>query len=141
MSNITIEGIDRLMMKLDDLGDLSGVKSGVQQGCAVVERAAKQKAPKDSGALRRSIESKVESGGNKVIGTVFSPLEYAAYCEYGTGLFAEKGGRRNVPWRYENDDGDWYTTSGQHPQPFLRPALRESEGKVIKKIKEGIKSK
>lgn len=136
MSNIKIDGIEELIEKLDSLVDANKLKSNVSKACALVERTAKEKAPRDTGALRRSIESKVEMDGNDIVGTVFTALEYAPYVEFGTGLFSEKGGRKDVPWKYEDDDGNWYSTEGQHPQPFLRPALNENREK-IKEILKG----
>ena len=53
--------------------------------------------------------------------------------EYGTGLFAESGGRMDVPWNYQDDEGKWHSTSGQKPQPFMRPALEENKA-AIKQI-------
>lgn len=58
--------------------------------------------------------------------------------EYGTGLFAEQGGRTDTPWTYKDDKGEWHTTSGQAPQPFMRPALDENREQIIRIIKEGI---
>ena len=108
------------------------------KACTLVERAAKQKAPKDNGELRRSITSKVEQDGNDVKGIVFTPLEYAPYVEFGTGLFAEEGGRTNVPWCYQDDKGEWHSTSGMHPQPYMRPALNENREQIKRILKEGI---
>lgn len=112
---------------------------GMENSCALVERKAKEKAPKDTGALKRSITSKVEREGDDYVGYVFTPLEYAPYVEYGTGLFAEKGGRQDVPWHYQDDEGNWHTTSGQHPQPFMRPALYESREEIVRIVKEALK--
>jgi len=84
--------------------------------------------------LARSITSKVEN----LEGIVFTPLEYAPYVEYGTGLFAEGGGRTDVPWRYQDAKGEWHTTSGQNPQPYMRPALNENKERIVKTIKEGL---
>lgn len=102
------------------------------KACAVVERRAKELAPKDTGELRRSITSEVSECDIGIEGIVFTPLEYAPYVEFGTGLFAEKGGRTDVPWHYKDDEGNWHTTSGQHPQPYLRPALADSREEIIK---------
>ena len=99
--NIEVEGLDIL----DDLIDMQQIQRAVEKACALVERTAKQKAPKDTGALRRSITSEVEREGNEMVGTVFTPLEYAPYVEFGTGLFAESGGRSDVPWCYQDDKG------------------------------------
>jgi HK97 gp10 family phage protein len=99
-----------------------------------VEADAKKKAPKDSGELRRSITSKV-SGEE---GVVYTPLLYAPYVEYGTGLFAESGGRTDVPWVYQDDEGHWHSTSGMKPQPYMRPALYENREEILRIIREGL---
>jgi HK97 gp10 family phage protein len=132
--DVDLEGID----KLDKLLDMRKIEAAVGKACAVVERAAKEKAPKDTGELRRSITSEVVTNFNEVEGVVFTPLEYAPYVEYGTGLFAESGGRTDVPWVYQDDKGDWHSTSGQHPQPFMRPALNENREEVMRIIKEAL---
>lgn len=138
MSNsIKFEGLDKLELKLDELVDDSKINQAIGKACALVERSAKQKAPKDTGALRRSITSKVENNGTDAVGVVYTPLEYAPYIEYGTGLFAEKGGRMDVPWNYQDDKGEWHSTSGQKPQPFLIPALEVNREAIIRLLKEG----
>jgi hypothetical protein len=40
----------------------------------------------------------------------------------GTGVFFPGG--RPTPWKYKDDKGNWHTTSGQPPQPFIRPAVQ-----------------
>ena len=97
--------------------------------------------PKGNGELRRSIASRVEPQGGEVVGVVFTPLEYAPYVEYGTGIFAEEEGRTDVPWSYQDDEGEWHTTSGQHPQPFLRPAYNENREKIKRLLREGVLGK
>lgn len=130
---IKFEGIEEVLDSIDSLADLEGLQSALGKACAVVEASAKQKAPKDTGALARSITSKIED----TEGIIFTPLEYAPYVEYGTGLFAEEGGR-STPWVYKDDKGEWHRTSGQKPHPFMRPALEENREKIINILKEGI---
>ena len=131
-------GYDQIMTKLSSLYDADGIKSGMGKACATVEAAAKQKAPKDTGALRRSIKSKVETEDMTVEGIIFTPLDYAPYVEYGTGLFAEAGNGRKTGWGYKDDEDNWHYTHGQHPQPYMRPALNENKEKIISVIKEGL---
>lgn len=131
-------GYDQIMTKLSDLYDANGIKSGMGKACAAVEAAAKQKAPKDTGALRRSITSKVQADGMIIEGDIYTPLEYAPYVEYGTGLFAEAGNGRKTPWAYQDDADNWHYTHGQHPQPYMRPALNENREKIITLLKEGL---
>jgi HK97 gp10 family phage protein len=137
-NEITFEGLEKIFERLDKTADIKQVEQGFKRACALVEREAKQKAPKGNGELRRSITSKVETVGNEVVGTVFTPLEYAPYVEYGTGLFAEEGGRNDVPWSYKDDEGNWHSTSGMHPQPYMRPALNENREEIKRVIKEAI---
>lgn len=132
--SIQFEGLEEVLDAIDSIDDLPKLERALGQACALVERSAKQKAPKGSGELRRSITSKVENGE----GIVYTPLEYAPYVEYGTGLFAESGGRKDVPWCYEDDKGEWHSTSGQHPQPFMRPALNENREQILRILKEAL---
>ena len=94
---VTVDGIDKIEELLTKVADMSKIERAVKRGCAKVERSAKQKAPKVTGDLRRSIKSKVDASTDSIVGTVYSPLEYAPYVEYGTGLFAEEEGRKDVP--------------------------------------------
>ena len=112
---IQVEGIEEVIKQMEDKLGTKQIKQNMEKACAILERAAKQKAPKGTGELRRSITSEVKDGGSSIEGTVFTPLEYAPYVEYGTGLFAEQGGRKDVPWSYKDDRGQWHTTSGMKP--------------------------
>ena len=132
---ITFEGLDELLDKLDTMVDEETINKALGKACALVERSAKEKAPKGDGTLRRSITSKVED----LEGVVYTPLLYAPYVEYGTGLFAEAGdGRKDVPWMYQDDKGNWHSTSGMKPRPYLRPALNENREEIKRILKEGI---
>ena len=132
--SIDIRGLDGLQDTLDNLVSDENTEAALMRACALVERAAKEKAPKGNGDLRRSIQSRVENNE----GIVFTPLFYAPYVEYGTGLFAENGGRKDVPWCYQDERGEWHTTSGMHPHPFMRPALDENREEINRILKEGI---
>lgn len=133
-AEIKFEGLNDVLEMLDGAVDEDKLNAALGKACAIVERAAKEKAPKGSGELRRSITSKVEDGE----GVVFTPLLYAPYVEFGTGLFAENGGRTDVPWCYQDDEGEWHSTSGQKPQPFMRPAINENREQILRILKEGI---
>lgn len=135
---IRIEGVEEAVEALSQVINDRAIEMALGKACALVERSAKQKAPKGTGELRNSITSKVERDGGDLVGVVFTPLEYAPYVEFGTGLFAEKGGRTDVPWCYQDDEGEWHSTSGMHPHPFMRPALNENREKILRILKEGM---
>lgn len=133
--SIEIKGLEGIEVKLEDIADTNNMEQALGKACAIVERSARQKAPKKTGDLRRKIKSKIESRAENLKGIVYTPLEYAPYVEYGTGLFAENGGREDVPWRYKDDKGKWHSTSGQEPQPFMRPALDENREEILRILK------
>lgn len=132
-------GEEKVFETLDNLVDVQNLERAMSKAALLVEAEAKKKAPRGNGDLARSIASKVETSGGEVVGTVFTPLFYAPYVEYGTGLFAEDGnGRKDVPWHYKDDKGEWHSTSGQKPQPFMRPAFDENREQVLRILMEGV---
>ena len=126
--SVKVDGIEELSKYFDSKLSPENTRKALLKAGALVERSAKQKCPKDNGQLAQNIQYAVD--GSATTCTVFNPLEYAPYVEYGTGLCAEEGGREDVPWHYQDEEGNWHTTSGQDPQPFLRPALTENENKI-----------
>lgn len=136
--SIDIIGLNGVIQELDKSLSIDKIKGNMMKACALVERSAKENAPKDTGELRRSITSTLEGGAGEITGVVFTPLEYAPYVEFGTGIFAEKGGRRDVPWSYQDDKGEWHSTSGMKPHPFMRPALDDNRERILSILKEGI---
>lgn len=136
--SIEFDGIDRVLDRLDEAADIAKIEAAMGKGCALVERSAKQNAPKGNGELRRSITSTIEKNSESIKGVVYTALEYAPYVEYGTGLFAEEQGRQDVPWSYQDDEGNWHTTSGMKPHPYMRPALAENRERVKRLIMEAL---
>lgn len=136
--SIELENLSDVLNAIEELADVADIEKAITKSCLLVETSATQKAKKGrTGELAQSIQSEVKG----LRGEVFTPLEYAPYVEFGTGLFAENGGRSAVPWVYCDDKGDFYTTYGQHPQPFMRPALDENRAEIIRIIKEGATKK
>lgn len=134
---ISIQGLEALTLKFETMGSGDSIKQGLGTACSVVEKAAKENAPKDTGELRRSITSRIDG----LTGVIFTPLEYAPYVEYGTGLFAVNGGRTDVPWHYQDDQGEWHSTNGQHPQPYMEPALNENREEILRILREATVAK
>ena len=133
--SIELENYEGILDSLNNLFDYANLQDALGRACAIVEADAKKKAPKVNGELRRSITSKVE--GEK--GVIYTPLFYAPYVEYGTGIFAENGnGRKDVPWTYRDEKGEWHITSGMQPMPYMRPALFENRENIFRILGEGL---
>ena len=112
--SVVVKGMDSLMATLSRIERGAGLRRGIGKACRLVEAAAVD-----------------------IVGT---NKEYGPYVEMGTGLFAVNGdGRTDVPWRYQDAKGDWHTTSGQKPQPFLGPALRDNMDQMAELIAEGVR--
>ena len=130
--SIEIRGLEECLGRLEEITDTRKVQDTLGFACNLVERSAKQNAPKGNGELARSITSRLEG----LEGIIYTPLFYAPYVEYGTGKFAENGGREDVPWVYQDIKGDWHTTSGMEPRPYMRPALNENRERILKLMRE-----
>ncbi|REK69340.1 HK97-gp10 family putative phage morphogenesis protein [Paenibacillus paeoniae] len=159
----SMQGLDKLMRKLDQLGGNTGnaLKVGIAQATKEVQRKAKLLAPSNDGYLRTSIHADVEVKGELIIGRVFTNLEYAPYVEFGTGPVGESSDKGDMPaevlnqlaykqngwwihesqidsdvaekyhfYKIETNQGIFYYTEGQPAQPFLHPALVESEKRI-----------
>lgn len=121
-----ITGLEKLQVDLEKIGN-PDLTQALQQCCLMVENDAKINCPVDTGILRNSITHTV----SPTRGEVGTNLEYSPYVHEGTGLFATHGdGRQDVPWRYQDAEGNWHTTSGQHPQPFLGDALKSNAREI-----------
>lgn len=75
-----IKGAKKLSKQLDKVSNID-LDKALLQACLIVERAAKEIVPVDTGHLRRSITSVVDEGRG-VIGT---SVEYAPNVELGIG--------------------------------------------------------
>lgn len=87
----------------------------------------------DTGALRNSMTHQVEM--NEKACYVGTNQEYAIYNEYGTGIYADGGGR-NTPWSYQDAHGDWHRTRGMKPIHFLKNAIQDHQGEYRQIIQQ-----
>lgn len=128
-----IINLDKLNYKLENLANLD-ISKALNRACLVVENEAKRLCPVDTGDLRNSITHEVHND----VGIVGTNKEYAPYVEFGTGIFAVEGNGRDTPWSYQDDKGEWHTTVGQKPQPFLETAIQTKKKLVIKEFNDEI---
>lgn len=161
---IEIQGLDSVIKRLEGVVDAGKTRQGITKACLLVERAAKinaQALSEGDGTLAGSITSRIDD----YEGVIYTPLFYAPYVEYGTGIEAEGGkGRQDVPWVYVEHSGregstqksytletakqtvamlrdkglEAHLTYGQKPQPFMRPALDDNRDRIVEILREGL---
>jgi HK97 gp10 family phage protein len=129
---MTIKNLDKLMKKLDALGGNShkALKKGIHQGTKLVQAKAKLLAPVadiDGGRLRNSIQGEVVEQDGKISGEVSTNVEYAAYVEFGTG---QRGEESPSPPKFGGDIRYRQNWKGMAAQPYLYPALKQSEQEI-----------
>lgn len=96
------------------------------------ESAIRPLIPVLSAHLKTSLSHVVDE--NKLECTVGVNAKYAVYVEFGTGVYAESGGRK-TPWAYKSafmysKTGQlWHITRGQKPKPFMRNGYRQIKPK------------
>jgi HK97 gp10 family phage protein len=138
IASIEIEGMDKLVAKLERLGmNVPRIlrTTGKDGMMIYVEGPAKEKCPVDEGRLRGSIVTVVENDGVKT-GT---NVKYGPYVEFGTGLYAESGQGRKTPWVYyysgHKGRAGFRMTRGQFAHPFLRPAWDNGKKNVVEHVR------
>ena len=100
-SKVTIVGMEKLQAKLKKNVRLDDVKRVVRYNGAQMQIKAQQKAPVDTGTLKRSIGIDIKDAG--MTAKVTPKAEYAPYVELGTRFMAA--------------------------QPYLKPAFEEQKRK------------
>lgn len=162
---ININGLEVVVDRLEKLASREKAEGAVKEATLFVVAEVRKNAQQiaKSGELAKSIDFRRDG----LSGIVFTPLQYAPYVEYGTGLFAtgKGGGRKEVPWVYvEGQEGESgraktihtkqsaieaveflrekglkaYMTYGQHPQPYMRPALDDNKDTIIQILGEAL---
>lgn len=112
------------------------VERGLEKCGLVAEGYAKKLAPVDTGNLRNSVSHKVDPEEPAVyIGTNSS---YAAYQEFGTGIYTEGG--RDTPWVYQDEKGNWHWTRGNPAKPYLKPAVANHARQYLQIIEQELKN-
>lgn len=120
MAGLEVGGIE---IEADNTEEILGmIKKAITRALVKIgmkaEGYAKEYVPTDTGNLKNSITFQVRDSEKAVyIGT---NCEYAPYVELGTGKYYSGG--RPTAWSYQDAKGNWHRTTGQRPQPYLKPA-------------------
>jgi len=121
------------------VNDLKTIES---KGALVLKEGMQQRAAKDTGDMSDGIQSHIiEESNEKIEDDVGPEASYAPYQEYGTGIYAEAGNGRKTPWVYRDRNGNFHTTRGNRPHPFVRPTALQDHDKVIEAMDKEFKRK
>ena len=128
-----------VLLKLDELIENQlpqALEKAMKDAVLFLEAESKKNCPAIKGTLRQSITNEVEVKPDGVYGYVGSNLDYAPYVHQGTGIFAIDGnGRSEVPWRYQDAQGNWYSTYGMLSTPFIQDAINANRDAVTQFFK------
>lgn len=130
-------GLDdtEVLLKLDELMESllpQALEKSMKDAVLFLEGESKRNCPAEKGTLRQSITNEVEIKPDGVYGYVGSNLDYAPYVHQGTGIFALEGnGREEVPWTFQDAEGNWITTYGIPATPFIQNAIDANRAAVI----------
>lgn len=154
------------------MGNLTRAQAAVttdkylRQAGQFVRSAAVLNCPADTGYLRQSIYLDMNDYGDRQVAEVYTPVRYARYVEFGTGM---KGAANHAgispdvtptytmhPWyihesqidprvaekyhfhKVKSKNGEvFYECYGQPAQPFLYPALHDNESAIMNILKGG----
>lgn len=105
-------------------------EAGIEAAILLIEAAVKSGVPVMTGALRDSINHRINQIGGRIEGQVGTPLMYGIYVEFGTGEFAQNGNGRKGGWFYQDPSGEWFFTWGQEPQKFMQKGFRQNKNQI-----------
>ncbi len=132
----TVVFTDNSVAVLDALRAKALAALGICGGTAAAY--ARALCPVDTGRLRDSIESLVDSAEQAVY--VGTDVPYGVFVELGTGIYADGG--RDTPWVYRGADGRFHMTRGTRAKAFVAPAVAghsKEYGKIIESVmKDGM---
>lgn len=147
MSN-SVVGLDSLLKKLGKLGGNveETLYKSIDRQAKLVQGDAKDLCPVDTGDLRNSIKTETKIKGSKIVGNIFTNSDHAAYVEFGTGRAGEstnQNAKVNVSYKQDRwlaniPDVGTRWIEGQPAQPYLYPALKNNEERIIENIKKDV---
>lgn len=109
-------------------------RNWLEEGAGELETQVTRNTRVDTGRTKGSWNHKVDNGALEA--TIGSDYENAIWEEFGTGVYAESGGRTNVPWTYKDQKGEWHKTKGKRGTRAFRKAYKTMRPKLKKRAKE-----
>lgn len=116
----------------------NAILAGLEELTAELESQTKKNTGVNTGGLKAGWTHTVDKSNME--GIVGHPEELAIWYELGTGIHALNGdGRKDVPWKYQDDAGFWHWTDGMDPHRPLETAKNTVEPKIQKVFESKLK--
>lgn len=160
------DGLKEFCMQLDKIAAQAGKAEYVKEAGQFVRGAAVVRCPGNSGYLRDNIYCNFNESEEAARSEVYTNVSYAPYVELGTGPRGAASHDGISPqtspayttepwwihesqvdqqiaeqyhWPYiKTDQGRFYVCSGQPAHPFMYPALKDNEQKVLRILEDGM---
>lgn len=167
MISVRCENEDEICRRIENLIQMQQLEAAVGRACVFVQDIAKLGAHINTGELREKILVDTCRKGSEVFGIVYTNVPQAIYQEFGTGPEGASNHAGISPnaspsytmvewWVHESrvlesdaemyhwasietKDGKFYRLDGQAADPFLYPALKNNEDKIVDMLAESIK--
>lgn len=157
--SVQFDGLEAVLSQLDTISQQVeiGANEGVRKAVESTKEIAIMLAPANDGQLRANIKTNVSN----LVGEIYvsiSDVPYVGYVYYGTGKYAELGGKKKNEWyvpvskvtksvskygwqvqKGEDGNEDYYIVRGQKPKHFLEQALGANKLKNIDLLCEEVK--
>lgn len=114
------------------------MENALEEAISELEAQTKKNTKVKTGRTKASWQHKVDSKkGEAYVG---SNYENAIWEEFGTGIYAQNGnGRKDVPWVYRDEEGNWHRTSGKKPRKALQRAFNSTKNSIKRFFEERFK--
>lgn len=109
-------------------------RAWLEEASGEVEAQAIRNTRVDTGRTKGSWQHKVY--GNALEAYVGSDYQNAIWEEFGTGVYAESGGRTKVPWFYKDAKGEGHLTKGKRGTRAFRKAYASTKPKLQKRARQ-----
>ncbi len=159
---MSVKGFDEVAKALREVSELD-TRQAVGEAIQLVRSAAAENCLSDTGELRQSIFAEITEQKDVVTGICWTNKAYAPYVEFGTGPIGEDNHEGISPeykinysqspwWIHESQvdrrraekarwfyidtkDGRFYRCYGQPAHPFLYPAMKDNEDRLLGNMK------
>lgn len=122
--------LNKALDALDETANLA-----LEEAIGELESQTKRNTKVKTGKTKASWEHKVDSDKHEAY--VGSNYENAIWEEFGTGIYAQNGnGRKDVPWTYRDEKGQWHRTSGKKPRRALQRAFKSTKNGIERYFRE-----